>query len=116
VLADGALLVATTDPIHHGHAYDTPPADCLDAGEPSTQALARSMIDEQLTALAHHEFAHFARLTEQHKSDFRDTGPVLAALLGPGFTPTVHDLALVDYSEALHASSPSWVAGALITV
>jgi hypothetical protein len=30
--------------------------------------------------------------------------------------PAVHDLSLVDDAEALHAASPSWVAGALITV
>ncbi len=33
---DGALLVATTDPIHHGHAYGTPPHECLDAADAST--------------------------------------------------------------------------------
>ncbi len=113
---DGALLVATTDPIHHGHAYGTPPRECLDASEPSTRDAARSAIDDQLIALSEHRFADFAQLTERHRSDFRDTGPVTARLVGQGFTPRVHDLTLVDYADALDAPSPSWVAGALITL
>ncbi len=113
---EGALLVVTTDPIHHGHAYGTPEIECLAADEASTLATARTMIDEQLAALSDHRFAEFAELTEQHRSDFRDTGPVIAMLVGAGFETTVHDLALVDYAEALNASSPSWVAGALVTV
>ena len=113
---EGALLVATTDPIHHGHAYGTPPNDCLDASAAATLAAARSAIDDQLIALSEHRFADFAQLAEQHRSDFRDTGPVTARLIGEGFTPQVHDLALVDYSDALAAPVPSWVAGALITL
>ncbi|MFW2333754.1 hypothetical protein, partial [Ilumatobacter sp.] len=79
----GAMLVATTDPIHHGHAYGTAPHDCLDEVDPETVAMARSAIDEQLAALSDHRFADFARLVERDSSDFRDTGPVLAHLVGP---------------------------------
>jgi hypothetical protein len=116
IVADGALLVATTDPIHHGHAYGTPSADCLDADEPATMTAALSAIDDQLQALSDHRFGDFAQLTEQHRSDFRDTGPVLAHLVGRGFQSEVHDLALVDYAGVLDAASPSWVAGALVTL
>jgi hypothetical protein len=112
----GALLVATTDPIHHGHAYGTFADDCLDPADPATLASARSAIDDQLGALCDHRFVDFARLVERDRSDFRDTGPTLAHLLGAGFEPEVHDVALVDYSEALAAPSPSWVAGALVTM
>jgi hypothetical protein len=115
IVADGALLVATTDPIHHGHAYGTPAADCLDADEPETMLTARSAIEDQLAALSDHRFADFAQLTEEHRSDFRDTGPVLAHLVGRGFRSEIHDLSLVDYAGVLDAASPSWVAGALIT-
>jgi hypothetical protein len=116
VVAAGALLVATTDPIHHGHAYGTPPDACLDPTDPNTLAVARSAIDDQLRALSDQRFADFARLAEQHRSDFRDTGPTLAHLVGPAFAYEVHDVALVDYSQALEAPTPSWVAGALTTI
>ena len=116
IVADGALLVATTDPIHHGHAYGTTPAECLDPDDAHTMTAARGAIEDQLTALADQRFTDFQRLAEQHRSDFRDTGPVLAHLVGRGFESTVHDLALVDYAEVLDAADPSWVAGALVTV
>lgn len=116
LVGDGVFLVATTDPIHHGHAYGTSPDRCLDPNDPATTEIAVAMIREQLDALADRRFADFQRLTALHQSDFRDTGPVLAHLVGPRFTHQVHDLALVDYSEALGAETPSWVAGALITV
>jgi len=116
LIGDGALLVATTDPIHHGRAYGTPPADCLDSDDPATMAAARSAIDDQLDALSDRRFADFGQLAEEHRSDFRDTGPVTAHLVGPRFEPAVHDLSLVDYAEVLDAPAPSWVAGALITI
>lgn len=113
---DGAYLVATTDPVHHGHAYGTPAGECLDADHPDTMETALAAIGCQLDALTGRRFDEFADLCEQHRSDFRDTGPVLAHLVGEDFTPFIHELALVDYSAALDAQSPSWVAGALITV
>lgn len=116
-IADGgAMVVVTTDPIHHGRAYGTPPSECRDAGEPETVAAARAAIDEQFRALAEHAFAEFAALTDRHNSDFRDSGPVMASLLGPGFDTVVHRLDLVDYAEPLEAAAPSWVAGALASV
>lgn len=114
LVTEGVFVVATTDPIHHGHAYGTTPNACLKPDDPTTLTTARSMIDAQLAALSHHRFAEFAELCDDHKSDFRDTGPVLAHLLGPGFAWQVHELALVDYSNALDAPAPSWVAGALV--
>jgi hypothetical protein len=116
LVGDGAALVATTDPIHHGHAYGTPPEACADPSVPSTLRAAREGIDEQLAALSDHRFGDFLRLAERHRSDFRDTGPVVAHLVGAGFVASMHELALVDYSSALDAPSPSWVAGALVTV
>ncbi len=112
---DGALLVATTDPMHHGRAYGTPAPDCLDPLLASTREVAGDAIGEQLDALSGHRFTEFARLVERDRSDFRDTGPVMAHLLGSGFKWQICDLALVDYSVVLDSSGPSWVAGALIT-
>ncbi len=112
---DGVALVVTTDPIHHGHAYGVDAEDCLDEHDDATVAAAAAAIDAQLALLSDECFAEFQQLAAQQRSDFRDTGPVLAALIGGGFEWTTHDLALVDYSEALRAPTPSWVAGALIT-
>lgn len=112
----GALIVATTDPVHHGHAYGTPETQCADPAQATTIAAARTAIDDQLRALSEHRFADFERLVERDRSDFRDTGPVLAHLLGPHFASEVHGLALVDYAGALNAPAPSWVAGALVTI
>jgi len=116
LVGDGAALVATTDPIHHGHAYGTPTDDCLDPEDPRTRAAARSAVDEQLTALSAHRYADFAALVERDRSDFRDTGPLLAQLVGRGFVHEMHAVELVDYADALGSPSPSWVAGALVTV
>jgi len=116
IVANGAPLVVTTDPIHHGHAYDTPPEDCCDEHDPSTTEMASAAIDAQLDALSGHRFDEFQTLAAHHRSDFRDTGPVMAALLGAGWSWDVHDVALVDYGDALDAPRPSWVAGALVTV
>ena len=68
----------TTDPVHHGHAYGTADDSCLDAGDPRTVEVVRAIVDDQLVALGEHRFADFADLAERHRSDFRDTGPVLA--------------------------------------
>ena len=92
------------------------PGDCLDPADPATLAAARSAIDDQLAALSDHRFADFVRLVERHRSDFRDAGPVVAELVGRGFTPEIHDVALVDYADVLAAPAPSWVASALITL
>ncbi|MEO6651694.1 MAG: hypothetical protein ABIP17_03450 [Ilumatobacteraceae bacterium] len=116
LVSDGAFLIATTDPIHHGHAYGTAADRCLDPDDAATIDLAETMIGEQLDALVDHRFGAFQQLTASHQSDFRDTGPVTASLLGAGFTHEIDDLALVDYSSALEAETPSWVAGALITM
>ena len=116
IVDGGAMLVVTTDPIHHGHAYGTAPESCLAGEDAATIATARSMIDEQFRALSERRFTDFADLAERHRSDFRDTGPVMAMLVGAGFEHELHDLALVDYAEALAAEAPSWVAGALATV
>ena len=110
------MLVSTTDPIHHGHGYGTPSDQCLDPAAESTLEAARSAIDDQLAALTDRRFDDFAVLVEQHRSDFRDTGPVTSHLLGRRLTPEVHDVTLVDYAEVLRQPAPTWVAGALISL
>jgi hypothetical protein len=116
LVAGGAQLVVTTDPVHHGHAYGAPSGRCVDEHDAQTPALVGGAIDAQLALLSAHRFAEFQEMAARHRSDFRDTGPVMAELLGPGFSWELHRLALVDYADALRAPAPSWVAGALVTV
>jgi hypothetical protein len=113
---DDAVLVVTTDPMHHGHAYGATPGECVDPADPLTIDTVRGAVDAQFELLAAHRFGEFQDMAARQRSDFRDSGPVMAVLVGAGFGWTIHDLALVDYSEALAAPAPSWVAGALCTV
>ncbi len=112
-LARESVVVGTGDLVHHGVAYGT--AEAFDGRIEETRRFARASIEEQLAALAGADFPRFARLCTEHRSDFRDVGPVLA-LLFPGARWTLEDLVLVDYSEALASRRPSWVAAGLIRV
>lgn len=118
-LARGAALVATADPIHHGAGYGMPPADRQDPADERTRARARASIEAGLDHLAGLDFAAFLRHAAVDRSDFRDAGPALAALLAPDRQPlSAHllELNLVDYADALQAERPTWVAGALVRV
>src|SRR5581483_2567092 len=75
----GAALVATADPIHHGAGYDTPRAEWRRRED--AHAWARASIETGLALLAARDFAGFLRHAREARSDFRDPGPVLAALL-----------------------------------
>jgi hypothetical protein len=118
LVAAGAALVATADPIHHGVGYGTPQSERRALGEPGTQGLARESIARGLEFLARGDFAGFLEHAAHEKSDFRDAGPVLAILLGEGapLVPRVLALELVDYAAALEAPEPTWVAGALASL
>lgn len=112
-LAGGCALVATADPIHHGHGYGTPPERCLRRDDPATEAYARWSVEEGFGLLARGDLAGFLGHAAEARSDFRNAGPVLASLLGGAVKAKVLDLVLVDYSDVLGAPEPTWVAGAL---
>jgi hypothetical protein len=112
-LAERYPVVATADPVHHGHGYGTP--DPLDPAELATWRWARSAIEAQLDALQRHTWADFTRAATQARSDFTHTGPVLACLR-PQAHFQITQLQLVDYADVLQAAPPTWVAGALIGV
>jgi hypothetical protein len=112
-LARGAVLVATTDPIHHGVGYGTVPGELRPLGDAATEAFARATVEEGLALLARRAYADFAQHAAAHRSDFRDVGPTLAALLPTPFSFEVHAMTLVDYSTTLDAAAPTWVAGPL---
>jgi len=111
--AETSLVVATADPIHHGIGYDTP--EVRDETLAETAADARTRVEEQLGALARGDFPEFARLCARDRSDFRNAGPIVAALF-PNATWTLDDLKLVDYSDILGCARPTWVAAGRISV
>ena len=117
LVVDGAALVATTDPIHHGIGYGLPPEECWPLEAAATSTLARAAVREGFRRLAARDYAAFLDHAATLRSDFRDVGPVLAHLL-PRSVPlqvTLHNLRLVDYTEAIAAPPPTWVAAALAT-
>ncbi len=112
---EGAVLVATADPVHHGAGYGTPEPQRLDDADPRTLDAARSWVETALSLLAAGDLPAFLELSTRVRSDFRDTGALLSRLLGP-CDARVHELLLVDYSDVLGAPRPTWVAGALASL
>ena len=111
----GAALVATADPIHHGAGYGAREEDRLPREDPQTLEFARWTIDRGFRLLASRDFGGFSRHATEVRSDFRDTGPLMAWLIDAKRPLEVEILALllVDYSKALDVPAPTWVAGAL---
>src|ERR1019366_9717904 len=115
-LAERMPLVATTDPMHHGAGYGTPEHARRGEHEETTLAFARFSVQKQLDLLMDGKWAAFQQLAALGRSDFRDTGPVVAQALRRG-TPQrgeILELHLVDYAEVLEAEHPTWVAGPLM--
>lgn len=116
LLADGAMLVATTDPIHEGVGYGTDTKELLPRESDETLATARQWIQEAFSSLAQRDFRAFLDNAQAVRSDFRDVGPVMVTLLESGkLSPRIHELILVDYHDVLECAEPTWVAAALAT-
>ena len=113
LVARGAALVATTDPIHHGLGYGMPPEETWPLAAAATATRARAAVEEGFQRLAARDYAAFLDHAAALRSDFRDVGPVLAHLRPAATHFALHDLRLVDYAEALAAEPPTWVAAAL---
>lgn len=108
----GAVVVATTDPVHYGVGYGLPDAD-LARDDARSVAFARSSVERALELLSAGDYTGFAAHAAAVRSDFRDVGPVLATLLGPPLAAVLHDLVLVGYADVFGVAEPTWVAGAL---
>ena len=117
-LAERMPVVATTDPLHHGAGYGTPERARRGEHEETTAVFARFSIQKQLDLLLGAKWAAFRQLADLVRSDFRDTGPVLAHALGPGTgrRGEILELHLVDYADVLQAEPPTWVAGPLMRI
>jgi hypothetical protein len=109
LLADADAVVVTTDPMHHGHGYGTPPEAIVptSAAEPALAA--------QLADLGEGRWEAFAARCAAVRSDFRDAGPAMALRIGR-FSAQIHEVACVDYSAVLGSPPPSWVAAGRFTV
>ncbi len=109
----GVPIIATADPIHHGVGYGTPIEARRARTASDTINWARSNVEEAFTLLARRDYPAFLDHAASTRSDFRDAGPVLVALLDGQLEARVHDLVSVDYAPALGAEEPTWVAAAL---
>lgn len=114
----GATLVATADMLHHGAGYGTPPEARMPLHDTATLRRARETVDALAASLARGSFAEHERLATGARSDFRDAGPVFAALARARgeVCARVGRVDLVDYADVLGADEPTWVAAALATV
>jgi len=112
-VADGAAVVMTADPFHHGIGYGDAPDDSL-FPEKGGLDLARRRIEEGLTMLEMGDYwgynQHCANVA---KSDARDAGQVVRYLLGP-LEGKIHDIVWEDMALLYDKPAPTWVTGALI--
>jgi hypothetical protein len=109
LLVDADAVVVTTDPMHHGIGYGTPPTELLPT------RVAAPALAAQLADLGHGRWTAFATRCAAVRSDFRDAGPALATRVGP-FDATIHELVCVDYAGVLEGGAPTWVAAGRFTV
>lgn len=112
--APGTVIVATGDLCHHGRGYGESAERAL-APEAGGLAFAREAIVAGFALLARGEYAAYQAHCVATKSDARDVGQVLRALIGP-FTWELLDLVADDMSGPYAAPSPTWVAGALVAL
>lgn len=114
LVAEGAVVVGTADPFHHGIAYNDPPERAL-AAEAGGLALGRIRIQEGLELLRAGDYWGYNQHCVDAKSDARDVGQVIRYLLGP-MRGEIHDLVSEDMTGPYGKPAPSWVAGALISL
>lgn len=112
-LEAGAVVMATVDPIHHGHGYGTPTAE-LRAG-PAALPWAREGILAQLHAAQAQDRARLLLAARAWRSDGATVLAVLRELLGP-WQARLERLDLTDYAGVLAAAPPTWVASALVVL
>ncbi len=112
---NGAALVATADMIHHGVGYGTPREECKYSGDSNTHSWVKGSLETYLDLLVRHDYSAFEEMSKRLRSDFRDAGPVLSALVEESVPPVViEELKLVNYADVLNADDPTWVAAALV--
>lgn len=112
LVKDGAVVVSTADPFHHGIGYNDPPGKAL-YPEKGGLDLARKTIQEGLDILGMGDYWGYNQHCVTAKSDARDCGQTVRYLLGP-LQGRVLDITYSDTTEMYGTPPPTWVAGALI--
>ena len=111
-LAEEAVVIATTDPFHHGLGYGDGPEQSL-SPEAGGRELARRTIEEGIAILEGGDYPEYNAHCVVAKSDGRDVGQVFRFLRGP-LRGRILDLVTSDTSAIYHQPAPTWVAGALV--
>jgi hypothetical protein len=111
-LTEGAVVVSTADPFHHGIGYGDAPEQSF-APESGGIELAWQRIGEGIELLELGEFWGYNQHCVDAKSDARDAGQVFRYLRGP-LKGEILDIAVTDATGLYDAPPPTWVAGALI--
>ncbi len=111
-LLEGAALLSTADPFHHGIGYGDAPADSYDHDEAGL-AHAKAVIEDGISILERGDYWAYNQHCVLAKSDARDTGQVYRYLRGP-MAGEVLDISYTDSSALYDQPKPTWVAGALI--
>ena len=112
IVKDGAVVVSTADPFHHGIGYNDPPDKAL-FPEKGGLELASKRIAEGLELLRIGDYWGYNQHCVSAKSDARDAGVVVRYLLGP-LAGRILDITYSDTTEMYHQPAPTWVAAALI--
>lgn len=112
IVKDGAVVVSTADPFHHGIGYNDPPEKAL-FPEKGGLELASKRIAEGLELLRIGDYWGYNQHCVSAKSDARDAGVVVRYLLGP-LAGRILDITYSDTTEMYHQPAPTWVAAALI--
>src|SRR5436305_5414833 len=112
IVKDGAVVVSTADPFHHGIGYNDPPDKAL-FPEKGGLELASKRIAEGLELLRIGDYWGYNQHCVSAKSDARDAGVVVRYLLGP-LAGRILDITYSDTTAMYHQPAPTWVAAALI--
>lgn len=111
-LAEGATVVSTADPFHHGVGYGDPPEKALPPHDGGL-ALARRSINEGIEILGRGDYWGYNQHCMRAKSDARDAGQVFRHLRAVTHG-RILDLTHTDTAELYDQPRPTWVAAALI--
>jgi hypothetical protein len=97
---------------HHGIGYGDSVEQALYPDQGGLER-ARAVISEGAALLSAGKYAAYNQHCVDARSDHRDAGQVMRALLGT-ITPEIIDLIASDAAALYKAADPTWVAGTLV--
>jgi hypothetical protein len=113
ILANDAVIVATSDFCHHGVAYGHEGSQLLSLGQQATE-FAKESIAHNLQFLTAGNYEGYYADCHRIKSDSFDVGTLIHYLRAP-LKASLLDLTIVDASSLYDgAPNPSWVAASLV--